>query len=93
MATNRIDVFQSLTVAAVRHDHTRVHVDVLGRHGERDQVTFEFSEARVAADHCWTVRRWQERGTSLTYVRRGGEGVLLDDEEGFRRSLGDDLAC
>jgi len=91
MADNRYDVFQSLTVSAVRHEDTQVHVEVVGRTGGRNQVTFHFAERELASAHCSTIREWQERGTPLTYVRRGARGVLLDDAEAFRRAFGDDL--
>jgi len=90
MPRRRLRVYQHLTLDSVVHDDTRVAAAIVDREGQRHQVVFHFKEARIAADHAWSMRQWQEQGRALTYVQgQDGRGALIDDEAAFRRAFGE----
>lgn len=83
---SRLDVHQHLTVDGVRQDGPCVRVEVADRDGARHWISFRFSDIAPAEQHAARLEDWQQRGTSLTYVRGDGHGALVDDAELFRRA-------
>jgi hypothetical protein len=60
--------------------------------GPRGTVEYRFIEAIERIEHFRTLRTWCDERTPLTYVRSNGSGVLLDDEDLFRRAYGEEPA-
>jgi hypothetical protein len=86
----RFDVFQDLTINGVERVGCEVTARVLDNVLADHWIRFRFDEPAAADSHEATLLSWQVAGTRLTYVRAGHRGLLVDDEELFRRAYGDE---
>jgi hypothetical protein len=87
---DRFDVFQDLTINGVERSGCEVTARVLDTTQADHWIRFRFDEPAAADTHEATLLGWQVAGTRLTYVRTGSRGLLVDDEELFRRAYGDE---
>jgi hypothetical protein len=88
---DRFDVFQDLTIQTVERDQGEVTAHVLDTAGAEHWIRFRFDDLAAADTHEATLLAWSVAGTRLTYVRADNRGLLIDDEELFRRAYGDGL--
>lgn len=89
---DRFDVFQDLTIRGVERDASEVTAHVLDVSGAEHWIRFRFDDPGAADAHEATLLAWNVAHTRLTYVRSASRGLLVDDEELFRRAYGDDLS-
>ena len=89
---DRFDVFQDLTIRDVERVECEVTAHVLDTAGAEHWIRFRFDDAGAADAHEATLLAWSVARTRLTYVRADTRGLLVDDEELFRRAYGDDLS-
>jgi len=82
LVVSRFHVFQDLYVVGVADTPTSLRVELRTASGNRHAVDYHFDPDQRGA-HRQVLEGWQESATALTYVRRGREGVLLDDEAEF----------
>ena len=88
---DRFDVFQDLTIQTVERADCEVTARVLDTAGDDHWIRFRFDDLAAADAHEATLLAWNVAGTRLTYVRAETRGLLIDDEELFRRAYGDGL--
>ena len=79
-----------MTVLGVTVRDSSVVVDLYG--GEESvcgTVTYHFDERSELEEHVRTLEAWAEAGTDVTYLKRGGVVVLMDEvaflQEAFAR--------
>ena len=83
MESNRWSVWQHLFIDAIVETGVTLSVYLRDRAGQRNFVSYEFLDRIERLLHREQLELWRTMRTSLTYVRTGGEGVLVDDEALF----------
>jgi hypothetical protein len=88
--SDSIDLAQDVRLAFVEVDGEEVRVDI---YGGPDQVcgsvVYRFADAEVRRKHIETLGHWAAQGTPVTYLRRDGEVVLIDEAAVFADACGD----
>lgn len=83
MKSNRCSVWQHLVVDAIVETGATLSVRLRDRAGQRNFVNYLFLDRMERLLHREQLEFWRTLRTPLTYVRTGGEGVLVDDEALF----------
>lgn len=93
MQDRRFEVFQDLLIEEiVETGPTSLTVKLVDETGPRGSVMYQFDSPRAHQSGKDRLMSWYRAGAQLTYVRGDGTGVLLDEEEVFRRAMEDDGA-
>jgi hypothetical protein len=90
MRGERFRVDQGLRVTAVTRTDHRVTVRVRQHGGAERCINFALADRDAARRAEDRLVAWHQSQRALTYVRRAGDGALLDDEEAFRLAYGDE---
>ena len=89
-SADRFDLFQDLTINGVDRTGSEVTARVVDTAMAGHWIRFRFDETGAADAHEAALLAWQVASTRVTYVRAGKRGLLVDDEELFRRAYGDE---
>ena len=81
--TRRFAVWQNLVIEAVVEVGTTLSVHLRDVKGHRNLVSYQFLDRVERLLQRDVLEAWRVAMTPLTYVRTGGQGVLLDDEAAF----------
>jgi hypothetical protein len=75
-----IDLVQHVRILGVEVEQGRLTVDIYGG-DERTcgTVVYHFEDDAELRKHAKTLRRWEAKGTDVTYLRRGETVMLLDE--------------
>ncbi len=76
----QVEVLQHVTILSVEVLGSTIQVDLYG--GEESAcgtVTYRFDDPVELAQHAQTLRAWCADGADVTYIRRGGVVVLMDE--------------
>ncbi len=80
MSAIDIDLVQHVRILEVEIDGGRLTVDIYGGdEGTCGTVVYHFDDDQELRRHAKTLRRWQAKGTDVTYLRRGETVMLLDE--------------
>ncbi|MDQ1402817.1 MAG: hypothetical protein QOG03_1133 [Actinomycetota bacterium] len=79
-----IELAQDVRVAFVEVDGDEVRVDIYGGTEQVcGSVVYRFCDPELRRKHLETLGQWATDGTPVTYVRREGEVVLIDEAAVF----------
>jgi hypothetical protein len=90
MPTQRFRVHQHLTITALARNGASVTIRVTDGNQER-RIAFALDDLHTARQAEGQLSGWRANRQQLTYVRRGDDGVLLDEDQLFHEAYGDDL--